>query len=179
MESKIIYNDEVLELCDDFTDVGYMAETIEVKDLAQKTKLIERSSAERAMTLLVSFPHAKDAFTTEILVLDELLSHIQVDLHCYLIFSEDGEDKTILKNRLKKFEMVFDEENEYGSMYGTKLVSGSLEDKLTKALFLISKDGAIFYIDMPNDLNKPLDLDRLRIELNRAYTSYTGVGCHG
>ena len=29
MESKIIYKDEILELCEDFTDVGYMAETLE------------------------------------------------------------------------------------------------------------------------------------------------------
>lgn len=179
MESKIIYKDESMELCEDFTDVGYMAENIEVRDLSGKTKLIKRSTPEKSMTLLLSFPHAKEEFANEILALDELLSRIQVELKCYLIFDEDSDEKTVLKNRLKKFEMVFDADNEFGSFYGTKLVSGTLEDRLTKALFLISKDGAIFYIDMPNDLSRPLDVDRLRVELNRAYSSYTGVGCHG
>jgi hypothetical protein len=46
-------------------------------------------------------------------------------------------------------------------------------------MFLISKDGAVFYLDMPNDLSDPFDLDRLRVELNKAYTSYNGTGCHG
>lgn len=179
MESKIVYKDEFMELCEDFTDVGYMAENIEVRDLFQEKKLIKRSSRERAMTLLLSFPHAKEEFANEILALDELLSRIQVELKCYLIFDKDSDEKSVLKNVLKKFEMVFDTDNEFGTMYGTKLVSGTLEERLTKALFLISKDGAIFYIDMPNDLSRPLDVDRLRVELNRAYSSYTGVGCHG
>jgi peroxiredoxin len=83
-----------------------------------------------------------------------------------------------LKNRLEKFKIYFDCEDEFGGMYGTQIVSGTLEGMLTKALFLISKDGAIFYLDMPDDISKPLDLERLQVELNKAYVSYTGVGCH-
>jgi hypothetical protein len=64
-------------------------------------------------------------------------------------------------------------------MYGTKIVSGSLEDKLTKALFLIGKDGAVYHIDMPENLEKPLNIERVRVEVNKVYQSYTGVGCHG
>ena len=64
-------------------------------------------------------------------------------------------------------------------MYGTKIVSGSMENKLTKALFIIGKDGAIYHIDIPEDLEKPLDMERVRLELNKVYQSYTGVGCHG
>ena len=178
MESKIIYKDEKLELCEDFTDVGYMAENFEVIDFYGTTKEIKRSHTNKSMTLLVSFPLSNNGFGDEIIKLDEFMSHIKVDINCYLIFNEQGEEKTALKNRLKKFEMVFDTENEYGNMYGTKLVSGSMEDKLTKALFLISKDGAIFYLDIPNDLEKQFDLQRLQVELNKAYVSYTGVGCH-
>ena len=179
MESKIIYKDEFLELCDDFIDVGYMAENIEVKDMFGECYEIKRSNPDKSMTVFVSFPHDEDGFSLEILKIDELLSKIQVPLNCYMFFDKDYEMQTVLKNRLKKFKVVLDAEDEFGSMYGTKLVSGSLEDKLTKSLFLISKDGAIFYLDMPNDLNNEFDLDRLRVELNKAYTSYTGVGCHG
>jgi hypothetical protein len=64
-------------------------------------------------------------------------------------------------------------------MYGTEIINGNLTNLLTKSLFLISKDGAVFYLDMPQDLDTPLDLERLQIELNKAYTTYTGVGCHG
>jgi peroxiredoxin len=179
MESSIKYKDEELELCEDFIDVGYMAENIEVKDTVGQTLEIKRSHSDKSMTLLVSFPNDKNGFMDEILKMDELLSKIQVPLNCYYIFDKDYEIDTVLKNRLKKFTLVLDAEDEFGNMYGTKLVSGSLEDKLTKSLFLISKDGAIFYLEMPNDLSKEFDLERLRVELNKAYTSYTGVGCHG
>ena len=179
MESNVVYKDESLELCEDFIDIGYMAENIEVTDSKGELKEIRRSHPDKSMTLLVSFPHDQENFTDEILKIDELLHHIQVDIHCYMIFDVEFQKQSIIKNRLKKFEIVLDSEDEFGNMYGTKLVSGSLENKLTKSLFLISKDGAIFYLEMPSDLEKPFDLERLRIELNKAYTSYTGVGCHG
>ena len=179
MDSKIIYKDEFLELCEDFIDVGYMAENIDVKDLAGDCFEIKRSHSDKSMTILVSFPDAKDEFFEEILKIDEFLSHIQVPLNAYMVFDKATQVQTILKNRLNKFKIVLDADDEFGDMYGTKLVSGSLEGKLTKSLFLISKDGAIFYLDIPNDLNKEFDIQRLRVELNKAYISYTGVGCHG
>lgn len=179
MESKIIYKDELLELCDDFIDVGYMAENIDVQDLNGERIEIKRSHLDKSMTILVSFTDANDEFISEILKIDEFLSNIKVPLNAYMIFDKDATVQTALKNKLKAFKVVLDVDDEFGSMYGTKLVSGSLEDKLTKSLFLISKDGAIFYLEMPNDLNKEFDLERLRVELNKAYVSYTGVGCHG
>ncbi len=179
MESKIKYNDEFLELCDDYIDIGYMAENIEVADILGDKHEIRRSHPDKSMTMLVSFPDDQNGFAHEILKMDELLNKIQVPINCYFIFDKEYEMQTVLKNRLKKFKVVLDVEDEFGNMYGTKLVSGTLEDKLTKSLFLISKDGAVFYLEMPDDLNNEFDLDRLRIELNKAYTSYNGVGCHG
>ncbi|HHB95363.1 MAG TPA: hypothetical protein ENK88_09510 [Campylobacterales bacterium] len=179
MEFELIYKNEPLRLCDDFTDVGYMADNFEAMDFFGNLLEIKRSHANKAMTLLVSFPIYNDDFKDEILKLDAFLSHLQVEVYCYLIFDFMIPEAIVLQNRLTKFKLLFDTENEFGSMYGTKIVNGSLKDRLTKSLFLISKDGAIFYIDMPKDLDKSLDFDHLQIELNRAYTVYTGVGCHG
>jgi peroxiredoxin len=179
MESKITYQDEAMELCEDFIDVGYMAENIEVLDSYGKEIEIKRSHPDKSMTLLVSFPHDQNGFLNEMLKIDELLSNIQVPIHCYYVFDKDYEVAVVLKNRLKKFQIVIDKEEDFANMYGTKIVSGSLEGKLTKSLFLISKDGAVFYLDMPNELSEEFDLERLRVELNKAYASYTGVGCHG
>ncbi|MEA3499274.1 MAG: hypothetical protein U9R16_09465 [Campylobacterota bacterium] len=179
MESKIKYKDEELELVEDFIDVGYMAENIEVLDFYGKAKDIKRSNEDKSMTLLISFPTASNGFYKEIIQIDKFMNDIVVPINCYLLFNSECEEMTALKNTLEKFEIVYDKEEDFGNMYGTKLISGSLEDKLTKSLFLISKDGAIFYLDMPSDLEKELDLERLKIELNKAYVSYTGVGCHG
>jgi peroxiredoxin len=179
MESKIKYNEELLELTDDFIDIGYMAENIEVSSIEGEVKEVKRSHSDNAMTLLVSFPTTEDTFVKEMLKLDEFMSHIEVPIYCYFISSEDSDDIQLIAKALKKFEIVIDSEEEFGNMYGTKIVSGSLEDKLTKALFLISKDGAVFYLQMPDDMATPLDMERLKVELNKAYVTYTGVGCHG
>ena len=178
MESEIIYKNESLRLCDDFTDVGYMADNFEAMDFYGNPLEIKRSHADKAMTLLVSFPMYIEGFKEEILKLDAFLSHLKVEVYCYLIFDFVLPEATVLQNRLKKFKLIFDTEEEFGSMYGTKIINGTLKNRLAKSLFLISKDGAIFYIDMPQVLENPLDLDRLQIELNKAYSSYTGVGCH-
>lgn len=179
MDFEIIYKDNICDLTDDFIDIGYMAEDIEVSDLNGQIKQIKRSHENGAMTLYVSFPDTSDGFIKEMFKLDEFMSHIQVDIHCYFIFNKLDENEIILKNRLKKFQVVIDTQDDFGNMYGTKIINGVLEDKLTKALFLISKDGAIFYLDMPSDIsNKQIDLERLQVELNKAYITYTGVGCH-
>jgi peroxiredoxin len=177
MSYDITFNNNEYKLVEEFTDVGYMADNVEVSDFYKNSMEIKRSHPDGSMTLLVSFPKLSD-FTDEILAIDKLLSDIQVSINCYLIFSSDFEDKMAIQNKLSKFQMVFDEEEEFGNMYGTKIINKDLKDELTKSLFLISKDGAIFYIDLPKDLNNPIDLDRLAVELNKAFLTYNGQGCH-
>lgn len=175
----MIYKNEEFELCDDFIDIGYMAENVKVTDFYGHKITLQRSHSDKSMSLFVSFPYFGNGFVDEMLKLDTLLKTIQVPINCYLIFNQEMLDKTALKNRLEKFEIVFDSEDEFGNMYGMRIVDGSLQDKLTKGLFLINKDGSVFYLDIPDDLDKPLDIDRLIVELNKAYATYTGAGCHG
>ncbi|WP_024953518.1 hypothetical protein [Sulfurospirillum arcachonense] len=177
MDSKYTYKDEEQVLVDDFMDIGYMAENVEVLSTCKQKKELKRSHANKAMTMFISFPSCE--FEDEILYIDEFMFDIQVDINCYLIFNKYDEKSLNLIQKLKKFELFFDEEDEFGNMYGTKIEQGTLKDKLTKALFLISKDGAVFYVDMPNVIENKFDIDRLHIELNKAYVTYTGVGCHG
>jgi len=169
------HNGETFELCEEFMDIGYMAENFEATSCNGESKAIARSNPERIMTLLISFPNAK-AFENEIGKIDAFMSRIQIDIHCYIVFASI-EDCDFVK--LQKFETLIDHNEEFGGMYGVKIINGSLEGKLTKSLFLIGKDGSIFWLETPHDLSCELNLDRLQIELNRAYTSYSGVGCHG
>jgi len=170
----MIYKGETFELCEEFMDIGYMAENFEVTTPDGASKEIKRSNPDRVMTLLVTFPNVVE-FEQEIRRIDEFMSHIQIDIFCYMVFASK-EDCTL--NDLKKFEILYDSEEEFGGLYGAKIESGTLSGKLTKSLFLIGKDGSIFWLEVPQDLSSELDLDRLQVELNRAYASYTGVGCH-
>lgn len=167
------YKNEKFELTDEFIDIGYMAEEIEAVDIEDKEILIKKASKNRMIQIFLSFPNFED-FKEEILAFDEFMDDAKVEIYTYLIF-----DKKINLPKLKKIVPVFDVNQDYADMYGTKIVSGSMINKLTKALFIIGKDGAIYHIDMPEDLEKPLDMERVRVELNKVYQSYTGVGCHG
>ena len=169
----MIYKNEKFNLTDDFIDVGFMGENIEVNNNDGESFEIKRSHPDKSMTLLVSVPN-NEAFKNELAKLDYFMKDIQVPINCYMIFNQ----KPTFELSLEKFTLTIDSEEEFGNMYGTKIIDGCFEDDLTKALFLISKDGAIFYLDMPEDLEKLFDLERLQVELNKAYVSYTGVGCH-
>ncbi|MGE0050464.1 MAG: hypothetical protein AB7S49_02960 [Arcobacter sp.] len=174
MKSKIIYKNEEMELTDDFIDIGYMAENFEVIDINKNVIEIKRASPNRNIQIFMSFP-SFDEFLNEIVNFDEFMNNAKVDIFTYIIFNKEFE----IPYKFKKLIPIFDINEEFASMYGTKIVSGTLDNKLTKALFLIGKDGAIYHIDMPSDLEKPLDIERIRVELNKVYQSYTGAGCHG
>jgi peroxiredoxin len=175
MESKIVYKNKSYELTDDFIDVGYMAENFEAQSFQGDTLEVRRSNPKKSMSIFVSAPFADESLAK----LDELLSHIEVDLECYFVFEKYEQSLDAFQKNLKKFQIVFDKFDEFGPMYGVKIIEGDLENKLAKALFLISKDGAIFYIDFLQDQEAEFDMERLRVELNKAYITYTGVGCHG
>lgn len=174
MKSKIIYKNEEMQLTDDFIDIGYMAENFDGIDLNDNKISIKKASPNRNIQIFLSFPNFED-FSEEIINFDEFISNAKIDIFVYVIFNE----KLDLNYQFKKVIPVFDVNEEFASMYGTKIVCGSLENRLTKALFLIGKDGAIYHIDMPSNLDSPLNLERIRAELNKVYQSYTGAGCHG
>jgi len=167
------YKNEEFQLIDEFIDVGYMAENIEAIDLQGNELTIKKASPNRMIQIFLSFPNFED-FKEEILAFDEFMNDAEVEIFTYLIFNKN----TNFDYKFKKIIPVFDINEDFANMYGTKIINGSLENSLTKALFLVGKDGAIYHIDMPENLEKPLDMDRIRIELNKVYQSYTGVGCH-
>jgi len=177
MSHKVTYNDEVLSLIDDAMEEGYMAQSITVSTPYADKFTIQRSSKDISMTILFSVPNLE--FEEDILQIDNFLSLLQVPIHSYLIFDRPSQGAQKLQKQLKIMQMAYDNYNEFGAWYGTKILDGSLADSLCKSLFLISKDGAVFYVDMPHDMSDKINLERLHIALNKAFTIYTGVGCHG
>lgn len=167
------YKNEEFELTEDFIDIGYMAEDIEAIDIEGNELKIKKASSNRMIQIFLSFPNFKE-FKEEILAFDEFINDAKVEIFTYILFNEK-----IDLPKFKKIVPAFDIKQDFADMYGTKIISGKLENKLTKALFLIGKDGAIYHIDMPEDLENSFDMHRIRLELNKVYQSYTGHGCHG
>ncbi|MDD5406615.1 MAG: hypothetical protein PHE73_06730 [Sulfurovaceae bacterium] len=177
MSNKITYHDEVLTLIDDAMEEGYMARNIAISTPNANKFTIQRSSKNINMTILFSVPNLE--FKNEIMQIDELLGQSQVPIQSYLIINKPWQRAEKLQKHLKALQVAYDTYDEFGTWYGTKIIEGSLTDLLCKSLFLISKDGAVFYVDIPSDMSDGINLEKLHIALNKAFSIYTGVGCHG
>ena len=139
--SKIFYKDEILEITDDFIDVGYMAENVEVETIEKEALEIKRSHGDDSMTLLISLPQI---LLDEVAALDKFLSAIKVPIHCYLILAKRAQEGQEGLKKLQKLEAVFDVQEEFGGMYGTKIVTGSMRLIFASRYFLSAKRGRSF-----------------------------------
>ena len=175
---RVEYKSELNELIDEYMEVGYMAEPIEVSTIDGNFLTIADQKSDRTLQLLASFPNESE-FEADIIEFDKFFDDLKIELKLYMIFAQSSEYIEQLAKKLNHFEVVIDREGEYGQMYGTVYVSGALTAQLTKAIFLIGKDGAIYLDDMPSSLETSFKLELLVSELNKAYAAYTGVGCHG
>ncbi|MGE4457380.1 MAG: hypothetical protein AB7E13_10610 [Arcobacteraceae bacterium] len=170
---RIKYKDEALELIDEFVEVGYKSERVKILSKTNENITIGGYNNTKKVVLIISMPDI-DGINTQIQKLDTYLKNIVVDIDCFLVMSNEK----VFDLSLSKLIPVCDKYKEFGTMYGTLIVDGSLENELCKALFIIGKDGAIYYENTLENLSDEFDLERLSIELNRAFGSYTGKGCH-
>lgn len=173
---QITYKEEKLELVDDILDVGYMAEDVEVEDIQGNQLTIGRKNPEKGLQILISLPNLDSI--NEVSALDALFSEATVAFKSYLLLDKKESDTHAAANRLKHIQVVTDSEEEFGNMYGTKIISGSLKGHLTKSLFVIGKDSAIYHVDLPQNMGEPFKREVLIAALNTAQQSYTGVSCH-
>ena len=170
---RVKYNDEALELIDEFVEVGYKSEKVKVLSKTNENITIGGYNNTKKVVLIVSMPYV-EGVEIQIKKLDTYLQNIVVEIDCFLVMSEEK----VFDMTLSKLIPVCDRYKEFGTMYGTLITSGTLENQLCKALFIIGKDGAIYYESTLQNLSDEFDLERLSIELNRAFGSYTGKGCH-
>ncbi|QOG11258.1 hypothetical protein [Arcobacter sp. FWKO B] len=170
---RVKYKDEALELIDEIIEIGYKSEKVKVCSNGGETTTIGGFQASKTVVLIVSLPNIENT-DIQIQKLDNFLSNIVVDIDCYLVLA--NELKTDVKT--KKLQLMYDKYKEFGTMYGTLITSSTLENELCKAIFIIGKDGAIYYEQTMDNLQDELDFEKLSIELNRAFSTYNGQGCH-
>lgn len=162
-------------LGEDFLDVGYMGEDFVAVDLLGKDREIKRSDKE-AMKIFIALPHPQELLQKELLIIDSFLAKAKVPMQTYVVFKKNSAAVQDLSKSLKTCEILIDSYDEFGGMYG--VVSSS--DDFFKALFLLGKEGAIYYVQTPESFATPFDLALLQIHLNKTYLSYTTKsGCHG
>lgn len=155
-------------------DVGYMSEKITLTEKKTGKEMILGGQNGKTQ-LFISAPFMDDALLEELKIIDkELPKGGEHEVNAFFIQSKAAEDDLCFE----KIEVFLDNKNEFADFYGTKLVGEPFDGLLTKALILISKDGAIFYDEFLKDLDEKFNLPVLIRKIFAAQTCYTGKGCH-
>ena len=155
-------------------DIGYASEVISVTDKESK-KETTLGGQNGKTQILISVPFIDESVKEELKSIDkDLPSGGEYEVTASLILTKEPEDDL----GLEKIKVYLDDKEEFADFYGTKLSGEPFENGLTKALILISKDGAIFYDDFVEDLGEKFNQETLARKIYAAQTCYTGKGCH-
>lgn len=166
---QIIYNSSTLTLEDMPLDVGYASERVTLKNHSGESFTIGGQNG--ATQLLISAPFIDDPLITQLREIDTLLSlNALGGITKALVVANDKHELPAMEEWL----VGYDYDEAFGDYYGIRLSN----KELAKSLFVISKDGAVFYTEIPSDLNEPFSLEKVLPKISASTSCYTGKGCH-
>lgn len=171
---QIRYQTSTLRLEDLPLDVGYASEKVTLEGASGETFTIGGQNG--STQLIVTSPFVTDSLVSQLREIDTLLILNALGGVCKSLVVANAKHGD---PQLEEWRYGIDKEEAFGDYYGIRLAPGELESELTKALFVISKDGALFYSEIPDDLDKAFDTDRAIVKIAAAANCYTGKGCHG
>lgn len=167
---RITHKSSLLELQDLPIDIGYASEKVELKD--PQGTLIAIGGQNGTTQLLVSAPFIDDALIAQLKELDTLLNINALNaITKALVVAHNSHTLPMMEEWFSGY----DYDGAFGDFYGVRLTN----DELAKALFIISKDGAVFHHEILNDLDAPFSIEKCIIKISAAINCYTGKGCHG
>ncbi|MDD2356601.1 MAG: hypothetical protein PHX13_01655 [Thiovulaceae bacterium] len=170
---QIQHNTYTMHLNDLPLDIGYASEKVSVKGEDGAFHVI--GGQDGKTQLIICAPFLDHEFLLELQTIEkELPNGGTYEITASLVFAEPLKEKLALQ----RFQIFSDDKEEFADFYATKLSGEPYEGALTKALILISKDGAIFYDEFVTDLNEKFNLPTLLRKIYAAQTCYTGKGCH-
>lgn len=154
-------------------DVGYSSEKVIVQDSDGKEHTI--GGQDGTTQLFITTPFIDDQFIEELKEIhDALPSGGEYEVKASLIVANENHKNP----EFEKFNFYIDKDEEVGDFYGVKIADAPCEGELTKAIILISKDGAIFYDEFVKSLHDKFNIETLNRKIYAAQTCYTGKGCH-
>ena len=170
---QIIYNTSTLSLEDIPLDVGYASEKVSLKNHKDETFSI---GGQNGFTqLILSAPFIDDALLAQLEEIDTLLglNALQGITKALIVANVQHTDP-----QMEGWLFGIDTDEEFGDYYGMRLAKGELGGEFAKGLFIVSKDGALFYNEILNDLNESFSLEKALPKIAAAMNCYTGKGCH-
>jgi peroxiredoxin len=170
---QVKYQTYTMELEDTPLDLGYMSEKITLSTL--DAKALDVGGHNGATQLLISLPFLNSDTIQELQKIDALLPQGGAhEVQSTLILANKPQESV----EFEKIRVAIDSEGEFGDMYAFRLCGEPFDGALAKTITLISKDGALFYDEICQDLLDSFDLDKLYLKIAAAQNCYTGSGCH-
>lgn len=170
---QITYNTSTLLLEDIPLGVGYASQKVSLKDKNDQVFVIGGQNGDTQ--LIITVPFIDEDLITQLNEIDTLLNLNALAISKSLVVATQ---KHIDPN-LKEWNYGIDYDTQFGDYYGVRLGYGELCGEFTKALFIVSKDGALFYDEIVKDINDSFSLEKALPKIAAAMSCYTGHGCHG
>jgi peroxiredoxin len=169
----VTYLDEPLYLVDSPTEVGYASEAVELFDRSGAPHTVG-GMKRGVLQVVIALPNLSTPFAQMAqAVIDQVGSPEGIELS--VVLSRLGGESLNAPEWVRE---LADESGLFGGLYGLQIEDGLLSESLTPALYLISRDGAIFYKEVPMQIPCSFNLERFNYEANRALSIYNGQGCH-
>ena len=170
---QIEYKTSTMHLEDMPLDIGYASEKVTLEDEGGNDTELGGHNGKTQLIISASF--IDDDLIDELKKIDaDLPKGGEYEVTAHLVVANDKHTDPQLEN----IKFLIDTKEEFSDFYGTKLSGGTHDSELTKAIILISKDGAIFYDEFKNNLEDKFNTDTLARKILAAQTCYTGKGCH-
>jgi len=154
-------------------DVGYASEKVKLLGIDNKEYILGGHNGKTQLFITTS--KLEEDFLQELKEIQELLPQGgEYEVTASLIVP----NPSYTNPNLSKIDFYIDAKEEFGDFYSVRLKGEPYNNQFTKALILVSKDGAIFYDEFLSDLENKFNLETLYRKIVAAQTCYTGKGCH-
>jgi peroxiredoxin len=153
--------------------VGYASQKVTLKDANDQPFVIGGQNGHTQ--LIIAAPFIDENLIAELKEIDTLLVLNGLVISKSLVVAT----KKHTNPMLDEWNYGYDYDTQFGDYYGVRLGEGELCGEFTKALFIVSKDGALFYDEILKDLNESFSLEKTIHKIAAAMNCYTGHGCHG
>jgi thiol peroxidase len=154
-------------------DVGYASDKVTISDTNGADFVIGGQNGKTQV--FITSPIIDEAFIQELQKLQDILPKGgEHEVTAALIVPNKNHSNPKLEN----INFYIDSKEEFGDFYSVRLKGEPYNNEFTKAVIVISKDGAIFYDEFLDDLEKEFNQDTLYRKIFAAQTCYTGKGCH-
>lgn len=169
---KLTFNNETFTLDTDPAEVGYAAERFQALTFQGKKVTIGGHTGKTQV--IFALPSTDCPQYKQVEELDKNVTAGEL-AEMWLVFST--QEGNLEAATLNHFVSAVPTDEIFAEEYGVLAEEGPLAGKMVPTLFVVSKEGTLFYREIPEDLNQPFNEKKFHGTIGKALKVYTGVGC--